>query len=438
MPDTPKTLCLTAMNPANELCIWAYRLPQSKYGTETIFKPFYRIGDKDQTLAWNETSKFLKVDAPAGDFEITFSFHSHNKGANNWDNWALRFEESSDNFWALRADGYSVETFTGSTVTYSNPKTWKEFDDKDVDVKIIRQGASIHVSATVDGKDIYGVLSKSSPKGALTVYLGGESTYLDVKKMTVASLKEREIIGSVTNYGAYKDAFNTKSGASKSFDGDFHTRYSFNNFHSFVETKNWNNFIIKNTINGKTGFIRADAYRFDSEGNFTFDTSWGDDWETFIKMLKQAKVDIDIERIGSTITYICDIQSYDGLSGKMVVTQDGITAQSIQLSLTEEASQIDLLEIMDLKTVETGIIEDPTSVATVKDEKTIVYPTITSSIVKVVLNKEDGIATLHASNGVTIAKKKAVNGAVEFDLSNQPSGVYVVVAEGKVEKIIRK
>ena len=433
-----KTLCLTAMNPANELCIWAYRLPQSKDGTETVFKPFFRVGDKNQTLAWNETEKFLKVDAPAGDFEITFSFHNHNKGANNWDNWALRFEENTDNFWALRADGYSVETFTGSTVTYSNPKTWKEFDDKDVDVKIIRQGASIHVSAAVDGKDIYGVLSKSSPKGALTIYLGGESTYLDVKKMTVASLKEREIIGSVTNYGAYKDAFNTKSGASKSFDGDFHTRYSFNNFHSSNETKNWNNFIIKNTINGKTGFIRADAYQLDSEGSFTFDTSWGDDWETFIKMLKQAKVDIDIERVGSTITYTCDIQSYDGLSGKLEVTQDGITAQSIQLALTEEASQIDLLEIMDLKTVETGIIEDPTSVATVKDEKTIVYPTITGSIVKVVLNKEDGIATLHASDGKTIAKKKAVNGTVEFDMSNLPNGVYVVVANGKAERIIMR
>ena len=106
--------------------------------------------------------------------------------------------------------------------------------------------------------------------------------------------------------------------------------------------------------------------------------------------------------------------------------------------MTEEASQIDLLEIMDLKTVETGIIEDPTSVETVKDEKTIVYPTITSSIVKVVLNKEDGIATLHASDGKTIAQRKAVNGTVEFDMSNLPNGVYVVVANGKAERIIRR
>ncbi len=437
--DGRKTLCLTAMNPANELCLWAFRKPQTKSGTETVYEPFYRVGDKKQTLAWNETDKFLKVDAPAGDFEITFLFHNYNKAENNWDNWALRFEENADNFWALRADGYSVETFSGSTVTYSNPETWKEFDDKDINVKIIRQGASIHVSAAVDGKDIYGVLSKSSPKTALTVYLGGESTYLDVKKMTVASLKDREIIGTVTNFGAYKDAFNTKSGASKTFNGDFHARYSFNNFHSNGEKNNWNNFIIKNTINGKTGFIRSDAYQFDSEGSFTFKTSWGDDWASFLKMLTQAQVDIDIERKGSTIIYTCDIKSYEGFSGQMVVTQSGINAQAIELSITEEASQVDILSIMDLKNVEVNIIEDdPTEVETIDNNQIVVYPTVTSSVVRVKLTNPESIATLHASNGQTIAIKKAMNEDVEFNLSNLPNGIYVIVADGNVEKIIKR
>ena len=268
--------------------------------------------------------------------------------------------------------------------------------------------------------------------------LGG---YLAIREFKSSSYKKNmvgEIIGSVTNYGIYKDAFNTKSGASKSFSGDFHTHYTFNNFHSSNETKNWNNFIIKNTINGKTGFIRADAYQFDSEGTFTFKTSWGDDWETFVKMLTQAKVDIDIERIGTTIIYTCDIKSYDGLSGTMTVTQDGITAQSIGLSLTEEASQIDILEIMDLKTVETGIIEDPTIAETVEADKTIVYPTITDNLVNVRSANLDGTATLHSSNGETIAIQKATKGIIEFDMSNLPNGVYVVVADGKAEKIIKK
>lgn len=425
---------------ANELCLWAFRKPQTKEGTETVFEPFFRVGDKKQTLAWNETDKFLKAEAPAGDFEITFSFHNYNKAENNWDNWSLRFEENADNYWALRADGYSVETFSGSTVTYSNPKTWKDFDDKDIDVKIIRQGASIHVSAAVDGKDIYGVLSKSSPKTALKVYLGGESTYLDVKKMTVASLKDREIIGTVTNYGVYKDAFNTKSGASKTFNGDFHTRYTFNNFHSSNETNNWNNFIIKNTINGKTGFIRSDAYQLDSEGTFSFQTSWGENWSAFIKMLKQAKVDVDIVRDGSTITYTFDIASYEGLSGRMVVKQDGITAQSVELSLTEEASQVDVLSIMDLKNIVVDIKEedDPTSVETKESRQTVIYPTVTSSVVNVELSNPEGSATLHSSNGKTIATKKASNGNVEFDLSNLPNGIYVVVVDGIVEKIVKR
>jgi hypothetical protein len=159
------------MNPANELCLWAYRKPQTKNGTETTFSPFFRVGEKDQSLVWDDKDKFLKVDAPGGDFEITFSFHNYNKTENNWDNWSLRFEENTDNVWALRADAYSISTFSGSTVTYAIPPTWNEFNDKDIDVKIIRQGASIHVSASVDGKDIYGALSKSSPQTALTVYL---------------------------------------------------------------------------------------------------------------------------------------------------------------------------------------------------------------------------------------------------------------------------
>lgn len=438
--DGRKTLCLTAMNPANELCLWAFRKPQTKEGTETVFEPFFRVGDKKQTLAWNETDKFLKAEAPAGDFEITFSFHNYNKADNNWDNWSLRFEENADNFWALRADGYSVETFSGSTVTYSNPETWKEFDDKDIDVKIIRQGASIHVSAAVDGKDIYGVLSKSSPKTALKVYLGGESTYLDVKKMTVASLKDREIIGTVTNYGVYKDAFNTKSGASKTFNGDFHTRYTFNNFHSSNETNNWNNFIIKNTINGKTGFIRSDAYQLDSEGTFSFQTSWGENWSAFIKMLKQAKVDVDIVRDGSTITYTFDISSYDGLSGRMVVKQEGITAQAVELSLTEEASQVDVLSIMDLKKVVVNIAEDEdqTSIDNTENSKIEIYPTLTNRIINVILSSQEGYATLHSSTGKTIDRKETFNGNVEFDLSNMPNGIYVVVAEGRVEKVVKK
>lgn len=438
--DGRKTLCITAMNPANELCLWAFRKPQTKYGSETVFDPFYRVGDKQQSLAWNETDKFLKVDAPAGDFEITYSFHNYNKAENNWDNWSLRFEENEDNFWALRADGYSVETFSGSTVTYSNPETWKEFDDKDIDVKIIRQGASIHVSAAVDGKDIYGVLSKSSPKTALTVYLGGESTYLDVRKMTVASLKDREIIGAVTNYGMYKDAFNTKSGAAKSFNGDFHTRYTFNNFHSNGEKNNWNNFIIKNTINGKEGFIRSDAYQLESEGNISFKTSWGDDWASFLKMLTQAQVDIDIERKNSTIIYTCDIKSYDGLTGQMVVTQSGITVQTVVLSLTEESSQVDVLGVMDLRRVETNIVddEDQTSVETIGSKQTVVFPTVTSRVVNVCLPTQEGSVALHSSNGKTIATAHTKNGVVEFDLSQLPNGIYVVVAEGKVEKVVKK
>ncbi len=435
-----KTLCLTAMNPANELCLWAYRKPQTKNGSETTYSPFYRVGEKDQSLSWDETDKFLKVDAPAGDFEITFSFHNNNKAVNNWDNWSLRFEENADNFWALRADGFSVETFSGSTVTYFNPATWKEFDDKDIDVKIIRQGASIHVSAAVDGKDIYGVLSKSSPKSALSVYLGGESTYLDVKSMSVASLKDREIIGSVTNYGAYKDAFNKNSGTTNTYNSDFHVRYTFNNFHSFLESKNWNNFIIKNTINGKTGFIRADAYQLDSEGEFSFQTTWGDDWNAFINMLTQAKVDIDVKRAGSTITYTCNITSYDGLSGIMVVTQNGITAQSVALSLTEEASQVDVLEVMELKRVETGITdeEDPTSVSTVESDQTVVYPTVTSDIVTIHTTSGNGIATLHHANGSVVAKQSASNGNITFDMNDLPNGIYVIVVDGKTEKIIKR
>lgn len=438
--DSRKTLCLTAMNPANELCLWAFRKPQTKNGTETKFSPFYRVGDKSQTLGWNETDKFLKADAPAGDFEITFSFHNNNKAENNWDNWSLRFEENADNYWALRADGYSVETFDGSTVTYSNPSSWKVFDDKDIEVKILRQGASIHVSASVDGKEVYGVLSKSSPKTALSVYLGGESTYLDVKSMSVASLKDREKVGTVTNFGTYNDKFNVSNGATNTYTGDFKTRYTFNNFHSSNESNNWNNFIIKNTINGKVGLIRSDAYQMDSEGTISFKTSWGDDWSKFIKMLQQAKVDIDIERTGSTITYTCNINSYDGLSGTMVVTQTGINASAVTIGLTEEASLLDILSIMEQKTVKVDVPEENpiTSVETIKNAEVSVSPSVTTDIVTIRLAEDCGKATLHASNGIVITEKSTTNGIIELDMSNLNPGIYVVVANGKAERIIKK
>ena len=93
---------------------------------------------------------------------------------------------------------------------------------------------------------------------------------------------------------------------------------------------------------------------------------------------------------------------------------------------------------MDLKTVETGIIEDPTIAETVEADNTIVYPTITDNIVNVRSANLDGTATLHSSNGETIAIQKATKGIIEFDMSNLPNGVYVVVADGKAEKIIKK
>ncbi|HOU68368.1 MAG TPA: glycoside hydrolase family 43 protein [Paludibacteraceae bacterium] len=434
-----KTLCLTAMNPANELCLWAYRKPQTKMGTETSFLPFFRIGEKAQSLVWDDKDKFLKVDAPDGDFEITFSFHNYNKTENNWDNWSLRFEENTDNVWALRADAYSISTFSGSTVTYAIPPTWNEFNDKDIDVKIIRQGASIHVSASVDGKDIYGALSKSSPQTALTVYLGGESTYLDIKKMSVASLKEREIIGTVTNYGAYKDKINAYSGAERTFSGDFKARYTFNNFHSTGEKSVWNNFIIRNTIDNQVGLIRSDGYQMDSKGSTTFTNSWGEDWDSFLRTLEKAKVDIDIDRTGSTITYTCHFNSYEGLSQEMVATQTGITADAVILGLTEEASQLDILSIMEQKTTKVEI-EEGVSTPTISsnEQKITILPKITEDFVFIQLQKSNGTATLHGANGSILAKKATSTGEIVFNLSELPNGVYVITCEGMSEKVVKR
>ncbi|HPH62654.1 MAG TPA: T9SS type A sorting domain-containing protein [Paludibacteraceae bacterium] len=177
----------------------------------------------------------------------------------------------------------------------------------------------------------------------------------------------------------------------------------------------------------------------DSKGSTTFTNSWGEDWDSFLRTLEKAKVDIDIDRTGSTITYTCHFNSYEGLSQEMVATQTGITADAVILGLTEEASQLDILSIMEQKTTKVEI-EEGVSTPTISsnEQKITILPKITEDFVFIQLQKSNGTATLHGANGSILAKKATSTGEIVFNLSELPNGVYVITCEGMSEKVVKR
>ena len=50
-------------------------------------------------------------------FAAEFEFENNSLGNENWNHWILAFKTSSG-LWYLRADAYSVESFSGSSVGY--------------------------------------------------------------------------------------------------------------------------------------------------------------------------------------------------------------------------------------------------------------------------------------------------------------------------------
>ena len=93
--------------------------------------------------------------------------------------------------------------------------------------------------------------------------------------------------------------------------------------------------------------VRADAFGWDDTFTQTYETSWGDDWATWLNAMKDAKVTLTINRKGGDITIDADIEGGDGKDYKSTTTMTSklTSSDKIYMLVTCEECLVEILSV---------------------------------------------------------------------------------------------
>ncbi len=340
-----QTIAFSAMAPTSETALWGYKVPRTSRGRAYEYATGEkRVGAADYSLQWDAYDQFVAVDV-SDSFETSFTFRQYGSGLQNWDNWALIFQHGSES-WHLRGDAWSLSELSGVTVKHvsdwNGALDYKNaYNGKLVRLDVVRRGTTIDVFAYADSVLLYTATAINTPSGAYRILLGGEGCYLDMVSRRSASLETRERVGSVNDDGTYTAKFNSAAGKELAVGGDFHARFAFFNYRNPRSSDNWDNYIFKVRSAAGTMLLRADAYAMDAQGTMTYSYDWN--WNDFLAIMAGAKVELDVSRTGSLISYNAKITARDGSVYHSKSTQTGASTDSLYLGFTMEESMVDLL-----------------------------------------------------------------------------------------------
>lgn len=322
------------------------------------------------------------------------TLHNYSDGINTWDNYVCVFtnEEtqahqdpnSTGNAdhkeWAVvRADCYAwVGDKNPDTAkddfnfnwTWANWDTWKTkvMMDTTVNMTINRSGDTLTIVA--DHVDFNGTsnVATSVVKTALKAedpcyfLFTNEGSYVELLKVEDAIVVEKDpaAIASLgkTDYsnGWWTDWTETH----ELKDGETQV-IEFKNYSDGVN--NWDNYVFMftneysaagtdpNTASDKHveyAAVRADAYGWDDEYTQAYETSWGDDWATWMNAMKDADITMKLTRKGGDIVMDATIVGRDGntLTNKTTLTAKTLTgADPIYWLITCEECYIDIMSI---------------------------------------------------------------------------------------------
>ena len=411
-----KTLAFSGMNHQNELCLWGYKKPLTQKTVSTTYKgSSLIIGDPNtKKLNWQDYDKFHAIKV-SGDFEIDYRFINHTDGAENWHNWAFAVNNGSET-WHMRADVWNNSTFSGSTVNFkhSNPDFKSVFKEKEVVVKVRRVGSSYDIFAYAEQELIFTASAVNcTADEEVTVYLGGEDCYLDVKEVSVSALVSRNTVGTTNADGNYPAAFNVEKSENIDFIGDFDINFSFSNFRNADNKDVWDNYVV--ILNN--GYIRSDAYSWDIEGDVTMNTSWGDDNESFLELMKNSLVDMNISKEGNTITITTEITDEKGGKHNFVAINTNTFSDNTSIAFTCEESFLDFYKIETKRsegseaTAITKITTDSPCIFAIKDKIHI-------------KSKQKGRAEIYDFSGKLVCTVKYCDG--ETIIKGLKSGIYLI------------
>lgn len=361
------------MNVAGNLSLWGYRVPK----TEVLRELLYRgdsarvVGREDFGIAWNAFEEFEKVNV-SGNFVAEFEFtHNTKETAENWNKWVLVFR-TGERMWYLRADSYSLETLGGeNSVKYWS--AWgndfasfnKAFDGAKVRLRIEKDDALIHVYAylrgrATDGSDslVYAVTATGTPNGDYEILLGADEAMLKIDRIATGKLENRIAIGTINDGGEYTSAFNAEKTPDYRVTGDFNATLHFVNYGNKPVygpadaniANNWDNYIVRSSVDGVTTLLRADAYALDNMGTFSYEFDWK--WEDFAHIMQNADVLMKIFRRKDTVSYLAQITANDGSVYHYGAVNAGASTAEMSLGLTCEKSVIELLSVSVTDVVE--------------------------------------------------------------------------------------
>lgn len=414
------TLAFSSMNAANERALWGYRHTNTNTTNTTVYNNnSFLIGKTDYSLAWDAYTQY-KSETASGDFELEYVFDNNTLGAENWHNWALAFVNGSDT-WHLRADAWSISTFSGSTVGYNYDWNWDTefknvFKNKEVRLKVRKIGTTINVFAVVNNTLVYTASATNVPSGTYTVYLAGESTYLNVKKISNGSLGSRQLVGTVNDDGTYPAAFAANLGQTTAVTGDFELHYNFNNYHSSISSDNWDNFILRAISTGNPMLLRADAYALDTKGTLSFTYDWN--WTSFLNIMSGANIDLTITRKSNTITYTFLIAAKDGKTYHYQLLNTGAPTSDMSFGFTCEESMVDIFKVENTKVVDGSVI---TTINKALENELDIYTNGKNLYIKA---KKEGVLDMYDVAGRKIRQLHYNTGTTEYGDLNQ--GVYIL------------
>ena len=308
-------------------------------------------------------------------------FNNYSDGINNWDNYVFMFTNeytpahenpnadgsgSADHveYAAVRADAFGWDdTFTQAYETSwgDDWATWlTAMRNATVNMYVTRNGGNIVMDATILGSNGQVLTNKTTLTSDLKAtdpiffLITCEECYLEL--LSVEDVVETVGKADYTNgwWTDWATPIEIKDGT---------TTVTMNNYSDGVN--NWDNYVLMFTNEATPAHenpnadgsgsadhveyaaVRADAFGWDDTFTQAYETSWGDDWATWLAAMKDAKVKLEITRKGGDITILATIDGADGetYTSTTTMTSKLTSADPIYMLVTCEECLVEILSV---------------------------------------------------------------------------------------------
>ncbi len=351
------------------------------------------IGTTDLSMPfWSDFSSAIEL--PEGQPKV-IKLKNYSSGAANYHNYVMAFtnqphDEGVDpntvegntewgvlraDAWGWNADGDSAALTDVFSFKYDigNWGTWLQqvMTDADVTLTAVRNGDTVNVVAdNVDYNGTSNVIeftmkTKMTADDDCYLTILGEGCYIEILSVedAIVITPDANAIDTVGNVDLTNGWWSDWSKPVELANGATKT-VKFKNYSDGVN--NWDNYVLMFTneeteahqnpnFDGGVGSenhveyaaLRADAYGWD-DATFEYETSWGDDWASWLDAMKEADVTLTISRTDNVIVVDAKIVDRNGneYTNKSTITSNVMTADDpCYFLITCEECYIDILSI---------------------------------------------------------------------------------------------